>query len=158
MGDGPGPGRCTDLPRDPRVDTNADTDATAVPKAVGAPTSTANATRNATSPTGPSFYTKCLYFVGRTAPTATGPQPLVFDRVLARRLRSWAQEIGRETGQDVDRSIAGMVWRDSNWSPHRYAVYLSFMQAAAQQVTTTGNWPSPTSPDLQYALFSASWT
>ncbi|MFC8360828.1 hypothetical protein ACFUIY_13250 [Streptomyces griseorubiginosus] len=108
---------------------------------------------------GPSFYTKWLYFVGRTVPAATGPRPLVLDRVLARHLRSWAQEIGRETGHDVDGSIADWVWRDSNWSPHRYAVYLSFMQAAAHQVAATGNWPSHASPDLlEYALFSASWT
>ncbi|MFJ1602307.1 hypothetical protein ACIOHS_02860 [Streptomyces sp. NPDC088253] len=108
---------------------------------------------------GPSFYTKFLYFAGKTVPSAAGPQPLVLDRVLARRLRSLAQAVGRETGHDPDGSIANWVWRDRNWSPHRYAVYLSFMQAAAGQAAATGTWPSDASPDLlEYALFSASWT
>ncbi|MEU0060169.1 hypothetical protein [Streptomyces sp. NPDC006334] len=108
---------------------------------------------------GPSFYTKFLYFVGKTVSPATGPQPLVLDRVLARRLRSLAQTVGRKTGHDPDGSIARWVWRDSNWSPHRYAVYLSFMQAAASQAAATGTWPPDASPDLlEYALFSASWT
>ncbi|MGW0171814.1 8-oxoguanine DNA glycosylase OGG fold protein [Streptomyces sp. NPDC003343] len=108
---------------------------------------------------GPSFYTKFLYFAGKVVPSATGPQPLVLDRVLARRLRSLAQVVGRETGHDPDGSIASWVWRDRNWSPHRYAVYLSFMQAAAGQAAATGTWPSDASPDLlEYALFSASWT
>ncbi|MGW6755331.1 8-oxoguanine DNA glycosylase OGG fold protein [Streptomyces sp. NPDC055006] len=108
---------------------------------------------------GPSFYTKFLYFAGKTVPSATSPQPLVLDRVLARRLRSLAQTVGRETGHDPDGSIANWVWRDRNWSPHRYAVYLSFMQAAAGQMAATETWPSDASPDLlEYALFNASWT
>jgi hypothetical protein len=108
---------------------------------------------------GPSFYTKYLYFASKTVPSATGPQPLVLDRVLARGLRSLAQAVGRETGHDPDGSIANWVWRDRNWSPHRYAVYLSFMQAAASQAAATGTWPPDASPDLlEYALFSASWT
>ncbi|MFC9932303.1 hypothetical protein [Streptomyces sp. NPDC127190] len=107
---------------------------------------------------GPSFYTKFLYFAGKTVAPATGPQPLILDRVLARRLRSLAQAVGRETGHDPDGSIASWVWRDRNWSPHRYAVYLSFMQAAASHAAATGNWPSNTSPDLlEYALFNASF-
>ncbi|MFD7205776.1 hypothetical protein [Streptomyces sp. NPDC059893] len=54
--------------------------------------------------------------------------------------------------------MASWVWRDGNWSPHRYAVYLSFMQAAADQATATCTWPSNASPDLlEYALFSSSW-
>ncbi|MFF3350492.1 hypothetical protein [Streptomyces sp. NPDC002779] len=82
---------------------------------------------------GPSFSTKFLYFAGKTVPSATGPQPLVLDRVLARRVRSMAQAVGRETGHDPDGSIANWVWRDRNWSPHRYTGCLSFMQAAASQ-------------------------
>ncbi|MFE9679797.1 hypothetical protein ACFYO5_37845 [Streptomyces sp. NPDC006259] len=57
---------------------------------------------------GPSFYTKFLYFVGKTVVSSTGPQPLVLDRVLARRLRSLAQTVGRENGHDPDGST---VWR-----------------------------------------------
>ncbi|MET8276381.1 hypothetical protein [Streptomyces sp. NPDC005096] len=108
---------------------------------------------------GPSFYTKFLYFVGKTVTPATGPQPLVLDRVLARRLRSLAQAVGRESGHDPTGAIARWVWRDQNWSPHRYAVYLSFMQAAADQAAATDAWPSNASLDLlEYALFSAVWT
>jgi hypothetical protein len=107
---------------------------------------------------GPSFYTKFLHFVGKTVPPATGPQPLILDRVLARRLRSLAQTVGRETGHDPDGSIARWVWRDSNWSPHRYAIYLSFMHAAARQLAAAGSWPSDASPDLlEYALFTTTW-
>ncbi|MFD5124777.1 hypothetical protein [Streptomyces sp. NPDC058385] len=70
-----------------------------------------------------------------------------------------AQAVGRETGHDPDGSIATWVWRDQSWSPHRYAVYLSFMQAACGQLAATGTWPSAAKPDLlEYALFSAPWT
>ncbi|MCX5336439.1 hypothetical protein OG773_45055 [Streptomyces sp. NBC_00140] len=107
---------------------------------------------------GPSFYTKFLYFAGKTVVLATGPQPLVLDRVLARCLRSLAQAVGRETGHDPDGSIANWVWRDRNWSPHRYAIYLSFMQAAARQLAASSSWPSDASPDLlEYALFATTW-
>ncbi|MCX5264953.1 hypothetical protein OOT09_13265 [Streptomyces sp. NBC_00199] len=71
----------------------------------------------------------------------------------------WPRRSVRETGHDPDGSIANWVWRDRNWSPHRYAVYLSFMQAADSQTAATGTWPPDASPDLlEYALFSASWT
>ncbi|MGV9565017.1 8-oxoguanine DNA glycosylase OGG fold protein [Streptomyces sp. NPDC003480] len=39
---------------------------------------------------GPSFFTKFLYFTGKAVPPANGPQPLILDRVLARRMRSLA--------------------------------------------------------------------
>ncbi|MDB1089446.1 hypothetical protein PJ985_17950 [Streptomyces sp. ACA25] len=107
---------------------------------------------------GPSFYTKFLYFAGKTVPPSAGPGPLILDRVLARRLRSLAQAVGRETGHDPDGSVALWVWREWNWSPHRYAVYLSFMYAAARQAAAMGTWPSDTASDLlEYALFSTGW-
>ncbi|GAB7111131.1 hypothetical protein JCM4814A_94500 [Streptomyces phaeofaciens JCM 4814] len=107
---------------------------------------------------GPSFYTKFLYFVGKTVPSATGPQPLVLDRVLAQRLRSLAQTVGRKTGHDPDGSIASWVWRNGNWSPHRYAVYLTFLHAAARQLAAGDSWPPDASPDLlEYALFTTTW-
>ena len=107
---------------------------------------------------GPSFYTKFLYFAGKSVRSASGPQPLILDQVLAQQMRSVAQAVGRETGHDPDGSIAGWVWRDANWSPHRYAVYLSFMQAASRQAATMPLWPSYATPDLlEYALFSTSW-
>ncbi|MFF4214617.1 hypothetical protein ACFYZE_35915 [Streptomyces sp. NPDC001796] len=107
---------------------------------------------------GPAFFTKFLYFAGKTVPPANGPKPLVLDRVLARRMRSLASAVGRETGHDPDSSIARWVWRDQDWSPHRYQIYLSFMHAAAHQAASTDGWPSDTSPDLlEYALFSTAW-
>lgn len=77
----------------------------------------------------------------------------------ARRLRSLAQAVGRETGHDPDGSIAAWLWRDQDWSPHRYKIYLSFLHAAAHQAAATDGWPSDASPDLlEYALFNAAWT
>ncbi|RZU46506.1 hypothetical protein EV284_1187 [Streptomyces sp. BK022] len=108
---------------------------------------------------GPSFFTKFLYFAGKTVPPANGPQPLILDRVLAHRMRSLASTVGRETGHDPDGSMARWVWRDQDWSPHRYQVYLSFMHAAAHQAASTDGWPSDASPDLlEYALFNIAWT
>ncbi|WP_333764312.1 8-oxoguanine DNA glycosylase OGG fold protein [Streptomyces sp. IBSBF 2390] len=108
---------------------------------------------------GPSFFTKYLYFAGKTVKPANGPEPLTLDRVLARRLRSLAQAVGRETGHDPDGSVAAWVWRDQDWSPHRYKIYLSFMHTAAHQAAATDDWPSDASPDpLEYALFSGAWT
>ncbi|WP_461111923.1 8-oxoguanine DNA glycosylase OGG fold protein [Streptomyces chlorus] len=108
---------------------------------------------------GPSFYTKFLYFAGKSVRSASGPQPLILDQVLAQQMRCLAQAVGRETGHDPDGSIASWVWRDANWSPHRYAVYLSFIQAASRQASATPLWPSDATPDLlEYALFSTSWT
>jgi hypothetical protein len=107
---------------------------------------------------GPSFYTKFMYFASKTVPPSADPGPLILDRVLARRLRALAQAVGRETGHDPDGSVARWVWRDRNWSPHRYAVYLSFMHAAAHQAAATSTWPSDAPPDLlEYALFSTGW-
>ncbi|MFJ8201091.1 hypothetical protein [Streptomyces sp. NPDC096152] len=107
---------------------------------------------------GASFFTKFLYFAGKTVKPAHGPGPLILDRVLARRMRSLARAVGQETGHDPDGSVAAWVWRDRDWSPHRYQVYLSFMHAAARQAAATGHWPSSASPDLlEYALFSGAW-
>ncbi|MFF3547501.1 hypothetical protein ACFYXD_37430 [Streptomyces platensis] len=107
---------------------------------------------------GPSFFTKFLYFAGKTARPAHGPEPLILDGFLSLRLRSLASAVGRETGHDTDGSVAAWVWADWNWSPHRYKVYLSFMQAAAHQVATTDGWPSGAAPDLlECALFNAAW-
>ncbi|MBY8845545.1 hypothetical protein K7864_30505 [Streptomyces sp. SP2-10] len=90
---------------------------------------------------------------------ANGPEPLVLDRIMARHMRSLASTVGRETGHDPDGSIAGWIWRDQDWSPHRYQVYLSFLHAAVHQAASTDGWPSDASPDLlEYALFSTAWT
>ncbi|POX55361.1 hypothetical protein C3489_11365 [Streptomyces sp. Ru71] len=75
--------------------------------------------------------------------------------MLSGRLRTIAAAVGRETGHDPDGSIAAWVWADWDWSPHRYQVYLSFMQAAAHQLADTDAWPCGASVDLlEYALFN----
>ncbi|MFF3467701.1 hypothetical protein [Streptomyces sp. NPDC002619] len=107
---------------------------------------------------GPSFFTKFLYFAGKTLRPAQGPEPLILDRVLSLRLRSLAATVGRETGHDADGSVAAWVWADWNWSPHRYEVYLSFLHAAAHQMAGTHGWPSDVAPDLlECALFNTTW-
>ncbi|MGW4102407.1 8-oxoguanine DNA glycosylase OGG fold protein [Streptomyces sp. NPDC004976] len=91
-------------------------------------------------------------------PPARGPRPLILDRELSRRLRQLAAAVGRESGHDVDGSIAAWVWSDGNWSPHRYRVYLSFVQAAADQLAGDDSWPSGAAPDLlECALFTTGW-
>jgi hypothetical protein len=107
---------------------------------------------------GSSFFTKFLYFAGTAVPPANGPRPLILDRVLSRRLRGLAAAVGRASGHDPDGSVAAWVWSDWNWSPHRYEVHLSFMDAAARQLAADGRWPSSASPDLlECALFTTSW-
>jgi hypothetical protein len=107
---------------------------------------------------GPAFFTKFLYFTGIAVPPARGPRPLILDRVLSRRLRQLAAAVGRESGHDVDGSIAAWVWSDGNWSPHRYRVYLAFMHAATDQLTAESSWPSGAAPDLlECALFTINW-
>ncbi|MFB8029735.1 MULTISPECIES: hypothetical protein [unclassified Streptomyces] len=107
---------------------------------------------------GPALFTKFLYFTGIALAPAQSPRPLILDRVLARRLRWMATAVGRESRHDVDGSVAAWVWSDSNWSPHRYGVYLSFMHAAANQLAEGDSWPSDAAPDLlECALFTTSW-
>ncbi|MFD5518664.1 hypothetical protein [Streptomyces sp. NPDC127066] len=107
---------------------------------------------------GAAFFTKFLYFAGLALEPVHGVRPLILDRVLARRLRQMAAAVGRESGHDVDGSIAGWVWSDGNWTPHRYQVYLSFMHAVADQLAASDSWPSGAAPDLlECALFTTSW-
>ncbi|WP_326608766.1 8-oxoguanine DNA glycosylase OGG fold protein [Streptomyces sp. NBC_01800] len=107
---------------------------------------------------GPSFFTKFLYFTGRTLRPGRGPEPLILDRVLSLRLRSRAAAVGLEAGLDLDGSVAAWAWADWDWSPHRYGIYLSYMQAATRQLASTGLWPAHAGPDLlEYALFTTEW-
>ncbi len=73
---------------------------------------------------GPAFFTKFLYFTGTAVPPAHGPRSLILDRGLSRRLRQIAAAVGRESGHDADGLIAAWAWSDSNWTAHRYEVYL----------------------------------
>ncbi|MFE7033125.1 hypothetical protein ACFU9Y_22665 [Streptomyces sp. NPDC057621] len=107
---------------------------------------------------GPAFFTKFLYFTGAAVAPAHGPRPLILDRVLATRLRQIAATIGRERAHDTDGTVAAWVWSDSNWTPHRYHVYLSYMHTATSQLAQGGSWPSGATPDLlECALFTTNW-
>lgn len=107
---------------------------------------------------GPAFFTKFLYFAGLALEPVHGMRPLILDRVMSRRLRQIAAAVGRESGHDVDGSVAAWVWSDTNWTPHRYGVYLSFMHAAAGQLAAAEGWPSGAAPDLlECALFTTTW-
>ncbi|WP_322899514.1 8-oxoguanine DNA glycosylase OGG fold protein [Actinacidiphila rubida] len=107
---------------------------------------------------GPAFFTKFLYFAATAVPPALDPKPLILDSVLAARMRSMAEVVGRDTGHDPHGKIAAWVWSDGAWTPHRYQVYLSFMEAAARQMAATDGWPSHAHPDLlEYALFNTTW-
>ncbi|MEH0557536.1 8-oxoguanine DNA glycosylase OGG fold protein [Streptomyces sp. B21-101] len=47
------------------------------------------------------------------------------------------------------------MWSDSNWTSHRYRVYLSFMHAATGQLAAGDSWPSGAAADLlERALFT----
>jgi hypothetical protein len=107
---------------------------------------------------GPSFFTKFLYFAGQAVRPGHGLRPLILDRVLAQRMRTVAVQVGRESGHDLDGTVAAWVWADWDWSPHRYEVYLSFMQAAARQLSTVSGWPPNAGADLlECALFNTGW-
>ncbi|WP_330234524.1 8-oxoguanine DNA glycosylase OGG fold protein [Streptomyces sp. NBC_00566] len=107
---------------------------------------------------GPSFFTKFMYFAGQTVAPGRGLRPLILDRVLAVRMRTVAVQVGRDTGHDPDGSVAARVWADGGWSPHRYEVYLAFMQAASEQLKTVTGWPTDAAADLlEYALFTTHW-
>ncbi|MFB6955777.1 hypothetical protein ACFCYB_01765 [Streptomyces sp. NPDC056309] len=106
---------------------------------------------------GPAFLTKFLYFAGQALPEVKGLRPLILDSVLAGVLRRHATKIGIAAGYEWSAAIANRIWRDSNWTSHRYEMYLQWMHAACEQLTVTvTDWPA--APDvLELALFSAAW-
>ncbi|MET8433681.1 hypothetical protein ABZV61_12895 [Streptomyces sp900116325] len=106
---------------------------------------------------GPAFLTKFLYFAGLALPEVRGPRPLILDSVLARVLRRHATKIGRTVGYEWSEAIARRIWRDSNWTSHRYDVYLRWMHAVSDQLAAELiDWP-PAPDVLEVALFSAAW-
>ncbi|WP_425444604.1 hypothetical protein [Streptomyces phaeoluteigriseus] len=68
---------------------------------------------------GPSFFTKFLYFVGKTVLPATGLQPFVLDHVPVRRLRQMATAVVRASGHDPDGSYVGAAVVLNVGSDHR---------------------------------------
>ncbi|MEU9213848.1 hypothetical protein AB0D27_39630 [Streptomyces sp. NPDC048415] len=86
-----------------------------------------------------------------------GLRPLILDSALAGVLRRHATKIGVMAGYEWAAPIADRIWRDSNWTSHRYHVYLQWMYAASEQLTAASiEWPA--APDvLELALFSAAW-
>ncbi|GGU84977.1 hypothetical protein GCM10010211_58760 [Streptomyces albospinus] len=106
---------------------------------------------------GPAFLTKFLYFAGQALPVVKGPRPLILDSVLAGVLRRHATKVGTVADYEWAAAIANRIWRDSNWTSHRYRIYLQWMYAASEQLTAALiDWPA--APDvLELALFSAAW-
>ncbi|MGV9353279.1 8-oxoguanine DNA glycosylase OGG fold protein [Streptomyces misionensis] len=107
---------------------------------------------------GPAFLTKFLYFAGLALPETKGLPPLILDMRLARVLRLHATRLGQDAGYEWAAPIARRIWRDGGWTSHRYDVYLRWMHAINDRLTTEVNgWP--TSPDiLELALFAGAWT
>ncbi|RSS78190.1 hypothetical protein EF918_21845 [Streptomyces sp. WAC06614] len=106
---------------------------------------------------GPAFLTKFLYFAGQALPEVKGPRPLILDSVLAGVLRRHATKTGDAAGYAWAAPIARRIWRGSNWTSHRYRLYLRWMYAASEQLTAASiEWPA--TPDvLELALFSGAW-
>ncbi|GHB75522.1 hypothetical protein GCM10010377_77380 [Streptomyces viridiviolaceus] len=106
--------------------------------------------RGAVPGLGPAFFTKFLYFAGSALPKVPGPRPLILDQRIARTLRGYATRAGQEAGLDQPARLAGWLWSDGGWTPHRYDVYLQWMHAAQGQITL---WP-PARDLLELAIFS----
>ncbi|MFF0232682.1 hypothetical protein [Micromonospora sp. NPDC005254] len=89
---------------------------------------------------GPAFFTKFLYFAGRTD-KARCPA-LILDARLARQMRGFWQGRAYEPYALNGRS-ARWLWQGPRWSPRRYQIYLAFMSRAAAQLSVSGErWTS----------------
>ncbi|MET9953213.1 hypothetical protein ABZ135_16920 [Streptomyces sp. NPDC006339] len=119
----------------------------------------------AVSGLGPAFFTKLLYFLDSlhfldlTAGDPRSPRALILDRRVARVVRAHAQRVGRDMGLDSAADVAGWVWSDGGWTPHRYETYMGWMAAATQQLREAGiGWPPEAQADLlELALFDGVW-
>jgi hypothetical protein len=90
---------------------------------------------------GPAFFTKFLYVVGHVL-DVKGDEPLILDKVLARRMRwFWRRRLPLQQAAAFERS-----WATYRWHPYRYHVYLAFLRAATEQLAGTS--PTLWSPDL----------
>ncbi|MEU1868478.1 hypothetical protein [Streptomyces gardneri] len=107
---------------------------------------------------GPAFFTKLLYFLGLAMDAPAAPRALILDQRVARVVRTHATRVGLETGLTSASGVAAWTWSDGGWTPHRYGVYLRWINAAAEQLVSSGiGWPE-SSPDLlELALFDGVW-
>ncbi|MGW5848799.1 8-oxoguanine DNA glycosylase OGG fold protein [Streptomyces sp. NPDC055254] len=107
---------------------------------------------------GPAFFTKLLYFIDLSLDAPATPRTLVLDQKVARVVRAHATRVGLESGLATASAVATWTWSDADWTPHRYGVYLHWIEAAAQQLASSAiGWP-PASPDLlELALFDGAW-
>jgi hypothetical protein len=109
--------------------------------------------RGAVKGFGPAFFTKFLYFLGRAVRPVPLPAPLILDMRVSRVLRAYAASIGEQIREESTAKVAAWIWSDGGWTPHRYDVYLRWMAAASEQLTSAGiGWP-PSSPDLLELAF-----
>ncbi|HEX5541636.1 MAG TPA: hypothetical protein VFX60_08730 [Micromonospora sp.] len=92
---------------------------------------------------GPAFFTKFLYFAGKTGDVA-GPQPMILDKRLAGRMR-WFWERRRDEPYAAQARPPEWLWRGPRWSTYRYRIYLAFLSRSAEQLAQSGQrW----TPDL----------
>ncbi|MFF9091351.1 hypothetical protein ACF1BE_34355 [Streptomyces sp. NPDC014991] len=108
---------------------------------------------------GPAFFTKFLYFLALVTDSSEAPRALILDQRVARVLRLHAARIEAGIGPTSAEAIAAWTWSDGGWTPHRYDVYLRWMNTAAGQLASAGiGWPDSPSPDLlELALFNGAW-
>ncbi|MFG3191039.1 8-oxoguanine DNA glycosylase OGG fold protein [Streptomyces omiyaensis] len=107
---------------------------------------------------GPAFFTKLLYFLDLGMDTSSTPRALILDQRVAQTVRIHATRIGVETGVTSAPAVSAWVWSNGGWTPHRYEIYLHWIDAAAEQLAASGiGWPG-SSPDLlELALFDRAW-
>ncbi|MFE7268908.1 hypothetical protein ACFU9B_44670 [Streptomyces sp. NPDC057592] len=107
---------------------------------------------------GPAFFTKFLYFLDLAMDAPATPRALVLDQRVARVVRTHATRVGLEKGLASASDVAAWTWSDGGWTPHRYGVYLHWMNAAARRLASSGIGRPEASPDLlELALFDGIW-
>jgi hypothetical protein len=97
---------------------------------------------------GPAFFTKFLYFAGKTV--AMPCPPMVLDARLAERMR-WFWDRRRGKRYAAGGRDPAWLWRPPCWSTYRYRVYLAFLHRAAEQLSQAG--PRWTADLVELILF-----
>ncbi|MEX0172028.1 hypothetical protein [Streptomyces sp. LMG1-1-1.1] len=107
---------------------------------------------------GPAFFTKLLYFLDQAMDVPPTPRALVLDQRVACVFRTHAARVGLESGLASASDVATWIWSDGGWTPHRYGVYLKWMNAASGQLASSGiGWPEASPDLLELALFDGVW-
>ncbi|GHA77290.1 hypothetical protein ACIQRS_05230 [Streptomyces termitum] len=116
------------------------------------------ALRGAVKGLGPAFFTKFLFFLDLAVHPSAAPRALILDQRVARVLRAHATRTGQEAGLPSAAGTAAWTWSDSNWTPHRYEIYLRWITAASNQLAASAPDWADAGPDvLELALFEGVW-